>query len=275
MTKGNHSTFSKAWLREMSFVFGPPTPGGWSVSFQDASEPSSREDPMPPMPTTPPKGANAPADSGAATGSGSFNAAEEQFATRLQLLLTYRREIAAVARATSFANSVSLFALLSEMAAASRKRDATQALASFSFDAVFEDADGNARQFVARGPIYEHHHFKAVANRVKYHDAALRLLYETTVQQLVNSYERLIGDIARAHIFENTRAAAKNQTFTYEQILEFASLDEIKRAVVEAQVTDLIRNQDTVGQLKWLRDQLGGDVDVRSQYTDVNAFRRP
>ena len=269
MTNGKNSKSSKPWVREMSFGFGPPTPGGWSVSFQDESDPSSRQE----MPTTLPKVSNAPEDSGAATGRRSFDAAGEQFGTRLQLLLTYRREIAAVAIGTSFANVVSLFALLSEMAAASRKRNATDALASFSFDIAFEDAEGNAHQFSTRGPIYEHHHFKAVADRAKYHDAALRLLYETTVQQLVNSYERLIGDIARAHIFENTRVAAKDQTLTYEQILEFASLDEIKRAVVEAQVTDLIRNQDTLQQLKWLSDQLGRDVDVRSQYPNVNAFR--
>ena len=42
---------------------------------------------------------------------------------------------------------------------------------------------------------------------------------------------------------------------------------------MEAQVTDLIRNQDTLQQLKWLSDQLGRDVDVRSQYPNVNAFR--
>ena len=166
---------------------------------------------------------------------------------------------------------MSIFALFSEMISASRNRDKASALASFSIEMVLEDENGDPYPFSVRGPIYEAHHVKAVEDRVKYHGAALRLLYETTVQQLVNSYERLIGDIARSHILENTEAAAKEQSLTYEQILDFASLDEVKRAVVEAQVTDLIRNRSTLEQLQWLQTQL--KIDVRAQGKGVDAFR--
>ena len=255
-------------LKEMSFALGPPKPGRWRVSFRRDSSSSSLEG-QPPAP--PPEAGIATKDSEPASAGTSLDNSGQHFATRLQLILNYRREVATLARATSFANSVSIFALLSEIAAASRNRDEADALASFAFDVLFEDEDGRSHQFLAAGPIYEQHHYKAVADRAKYHDAALRLLYETSVQQLVSAYERLIGDIARSHIFENAQVAAKDQSLTYRQILELGSLDEVKRAVVEAQVKNLIRNSDTLEQLKWLHERL--NVDVRSHFSDIGAFR--
>ena len=255
-------------FRGIGFGLGPPQPGGWSFTTHEESSPSSRDDQTPATPKGAGSGTEGPEHVAAGR---SLYEAGEQFATRLQLLLTYRREIGTVARATSFANTVSIFALLSDMAEASRDRDGTDALASFSFDLLVESEGGSVRRLSARGPIYEHHHVTAVQNRVKYNDAALRLLHEASVQQLVNSYERLIGDIARLHIFENTQEAAKDQSLTYRQILEFGSIDEVKRAVVEAQVRDLIRHSDTLEQLEWLRKRL--NVDVRSQFPGIGAFR--
>ena len=190
----------KQRVKEMSFALGPPVAGGWSASFEEESDPASQRES-----TSGEVGEVAGQRGGGAGVKGrvTLDAAGEQFGTRLQLLLTYRREVASVASATSFTNIVSLLALLSEMAAASRGRDESDALASVRFDLTFEDENGEERRYVAKGPIYERHHYKAVEDRGRYHDAALRLLYETTVQQLMNSYERLIGDIARAHIFES------------------------------------------------------------------------
>ena len=254
MTHGSKQDPNKLGaLRGIGLSLGPPQAGGWSITTQEEPSPSSRDDQTP---TTPQGASSGTAGPEHAAAGRSLYDAGEQFATRLQLLLTYRREIGTVARATSFANAVSIFTLLSDMVESSRDRDGTDALASFSFDLLTESEDGSVRRLSARGPIYEQHHVTAVQNRVKYHDAALRLLHETSVQQLVNSYERLIGDIARAHIFENTQKAAKDQSLTYRQILEFGSIDEVKRAVVEAQVRDLIRNSNTLEQLQWLRERL-------------------
>ena len=265
MTDQRAPDSKKARVKKIGFGLGPVKPGGWTVSLQDESSSSSRDDHAAAIPVEAGSGTEAQAPAGT-----SLDDAAKQFATRLQLLLTYRREIGTVAGATSFANSLSIFALLSEMADASRNRDEADALAGFSFEVLLEDDDGSVLRFSAGGPIYEHHHAQAVANRMKYHDAALRLLHETSVQQLVNAYERLIGDIARSYIFENTQVAANDQSLTYRQILEFASLDEVKRAVVEAQVTTLIRNSSSLEKLKWLRERL--NVDVRSQFPDINAF---
>ena len=256
-------------LRGIGFGLGPAKSGDWSFSSRDEPSSSSRDNQTVSRSEEAVNGGEGSEQIKAKT---SLYDAGQQFVTRLQLLLVYRREIGTVASATSFANSVSIFALLSEMVEASRNRDEANALASFSFDLLTEDEDGSVRRFSVRGPIYEPHHVTAVQNRLKYNDAALRILHETSVQQLVNSYERLIGDIARSTILEDTQMAAKEQTLTYRQILEFGSLDEVKRAVVEAQVRDLIRNNDTLEQLKWLHERLG--VDVRSQFPDIDAFRR-
>ena len=266
MTDERKPASRNARFKEISFGLGPAEPGEWHVSFENAPVLSTAAD-HPPSTSVPV--ARSPA--AFVTTVPSLDDAGLHFTTRLQLLLTYRREIGAVAGAASFTNLVSLFALLSEMAQASHDRNTADALASFSFDVLLEEPDGERRRFSAGGPIYEAHHLQAVENRVKYHDAALRLLHETSVQQLVNSYERLVGDIARSHILENTESAAGDQTLTYRQILDFASLDEVKRAVVEAQVTSVIRNKTSLDQLRWLRDCL--KIDVQSQFPDIKGFR--
>lgn len=267
MTDGSKPVSKRHRLKGVGLGLGPPKPGGWSVSSQGDVGPASPEHQGSAESKEVERKTKGVQDDVRI----SLDEVGQQFFTRLQLLLTYCREIGTVARATSFANSLSIFALLSEMAEASRNRNEADALASFSFDVFFEGEDGTEAQLTAAGPIYEPHHYQAVESRMKYHDAALRLLHETSVQQLVNFYERLIGDIARSYIFRNAQVAAKNQSFTYEQILEFGSLDEVKRAVVEAQVTDLIRKNDTVGQLKWLKEQM--NVDVRSQFPEFKKFR--
>ena len=268
MTDGKAGSTKLKKLRAMGFGLGPPTPGGWNVSIREESNPTSPERQAPAREQGGPKPTREPEQDTAAPAP---HEASQQFATRLQLLLTYRREIGKVAAATSFANSVGIFALLSEMAEASRQGNDADALASFSLDLICEDDDGGHHRISTSGPIYEQHHVTAIANRIKYNDAALRLLHETSVQQLVNSYERLLGDIARSHIFENTHVLGRARTLTYREILEFRSLDEVKRAVVEAETTNLIRNHDTTERLKWLREHVG--ADVRSQFPDIDAFR--
>ena len=99
------------------------------MSSQDDSNSGDRDDQAPASPDQ--AGSGAQSSEQFEAGKYLYEAGQ-QFATRLQLLLTYRREIGTVARATSFANFVSIFSLLSEMVEASRNRVEADALASLS-----------------------------------------------------------------------------------------------------------------------------------------------
>lgn len=197
----------------------------------------------------------------------------DQFATRLQLLWTYVKEIGAAAQSTSFANMAGVLALVDEIAEAAKGRDPKDAIASFEFFVKLKESEGReqAKELKLKAPLFEHRHARAIRERSKYHDAALRILHETAVQQLVNAYEQLLADLLRRHIATNTAEAAKDQTITYQQLLDFQSLSEAKRHVIETQVTDFVRSNDTAQQFKYFRDHL--KIDVGASYPELRHYR--
>jgi hypothetical protein len=200
-----------------------------------------------------------------------WNQIADRFATRVQLIWTFLKEIGTVADATSFTNMASVFVLLLEIADAAQGKDDADALAVCKLALGGTTDDGTPQAVEISAPVHEERHLKSLRERTKYHDAALRLLHESAVQQLVNAFEHLLGDIVRRHIFNNTGAASRDEKITYQELLEFSSLEEAQRRVVERQVTDFIRNNDTPQYFKYLKDSLG--VDVQSHFPGLPRFR--
>jgi hypothetical protein len=174
-----------------------------------------------------------------------------KFTTRLQLLWTFVGEIGPVAASTSFTNMASVLALFADINESSKGRKPTDALADCEFTVAFQRADGTTDEIAIPFTVFERRHLKSLSDRVKYHDAALRLLHETAVQQLVNAYEQLMGDMVRRYIFRNHSSAAADERISYRELLAFSSLEEAQRRVVEKQVVDFVRDNDTAQHLKY------------------------
>src|SRR4029079_9726493 len=175
-------------LLRMRLLLGPPT--STTDPFSDDSDTKEKASP-----------ARDPAHV-------TLRAIGEKFATRLQLLWSYQREIGAVASATSFTNMASVMALMLEVAESAEGRNPEDALAACRFTLVLKLADGSEQTDTTTMAVYEGRHLKSLRDRIKYHDAALRLLHETAIQQLVNAYEQLMSDIVQRHIFRNHASAA-------------------------------------------------------------------
>jgi hypothetical protein len=198
--------------------------------------------------------------------------AGRRFATRLQLLWTYVTQIGAAAQTTSFANMAGVLALVDEIVESAKGRAQHDAISLFELSVhVTHKGDKSRKEIKLEAPLFEERHHRAVRERIKYHDAALTILHETAVQQLVNAYEQLMADLLRRHIAVNTSEAAKDQSITYQQLLEFQSLEEAKRHVIETQVTEFIRSKDTLQQFKHFRDHL--KIDISSNYPEVALYR--
>lgn len=196
----------------------------------------------------------------------------QRFATRLQLLWTYVTQIGAAAQTTSFANMAGVLALVDEITESAKGKAPHDAISMFELVLhVKQKGDKSRKEIKFEAPLFEERHQRAVRERIKYHDAALTILHETAVQQLVNAYEQLMADLLRRHIATNTSEAAKDQSITYQQLLEFQSLEEAKRHVIETQVTEFIRSKDTPQQFKHFRDHL--KIDVSSNYSDLALYR--
>lgn len=202
-----------------------------------------------------------------------LDAVAHQFATRLQLLWTYVRQIGSAAQSTSFANIAGVLALVNEIAESAKGRDKEEAIATFRFifdlEAMDDKRQRRTHSFTLL--VFEERHLRAIRERKTYHHAALRILHETAVQQLVNAYEQLLAALLRGHIAANTSEAARDQSITYQQLLEFGSLEEAKRHVIETQVTDFIRSKDTSEQFRYFRENV--KVDVSASFPDIRLYR--
>jgi hypothetical protein len=242
-------------FRGIGFELGPPPAGASKIDESETNKDSQD------------------AKRGAASQLNSFDRLGHQFATRLQLLWTYVRQIGGAAQSTSFANMAGILALVNDIAETAKEKKEEEPIATFRLvlDLETNDDKREKRTLSFAAPLYEERHERAILERRKYHHAALRILHETAVQQLVNAYEQLLAELLREHIAANTSDAAKDRSITYQQLLEFGSLEEAQRHVIEVQVTEFVRGHDTAQQFKYFRDNL--KVDVSANFPDLSHYR--
>jgi hypothetical protein len=193
-----------------------------------------------------------------------------RFCTRLQLLWTYVTKIGTVAHATSVTNAATLLALIGELSTDPHGADRA-ALAIADVTIRLKNDHGELKTESLSIPITAERHLKTIAEHRTFSDAAIRILHESAVQQLVNGYENLVADLVRRHILSNTRAAAKDQTITYQELLEYGSLEEAQRRVTEVMVTAFVRGKNTLEHLQYMKKEL--NVDVLSHFQEVDPFR--
>ena len=195
----------------------------------------------------------------------------DQFTTKLLLLWTYMKEIGQVAHATTFTNLTSMIVLILDVIDTAKLQSATlQPLAEVQF--ILEIGRGGEEKKTLRvtEKIYEHRHLRSLMDAGQFYDAARRILYESAIQQIVNAYERLIGDLLRWQLTWNPDAAPKDQTISYRDLLQFADLAEAKRRVIQNVLTDFIRSKSSSDQLEYFRKEF--NADVRSHFPRLDEF---
>jgi hypothetical protein len=190
-----------------------------------------------------------------------FRRIGDQFSTKLLLLWTYIREIGSVANATTFTNMASALALTFEVIDSAKQQSAsTIPLAEVEFEIRAGDTENPADTLRLTEKVYEPRHLKSLQEYTQFHDAALRILHESALQQIVNAYERLIGDLIRWHLTYDPEAAPKDQTITYRELLQIETMDEAKRRVVQTVLSDFLRTKSAPQQLEYFREHFNADV---------------
>lgn len=190
-----------------------------------------------------------------------FSSIAQRFVTVTQMLWKYMHEIGAVAEQTSITNLASLPVLLRELKDRQKKATAEEkpfAVASLKIEGV--DQEGKTVTKETEAPIYEISHLEKIQEHQKYHNAAFRILHETALQQLVNSWECILGDILAWHLENNPDSAPKDKTLTYAEILQLNSLSDAQRKVIDKEVEEFLKNKDTDQQLHYLKEELKADL---------------
>lgn len=196
-----------------------------------------------------------------------------EFRTRMQVYWKYIRDMFSVAVSTSYGNILGLLIHIEELSKHHERSRAggVDPIADVVFRMEFETEDKRRSSREKKIQIYSADHFTKIRDFQTEHDAALRILYETSIQQLVNSYEHLLGDLLRSHLLQHPECMPKDQSIPYRDLMSFGSLDEAKEWIVRQQVSEFIKRKNTDEQLKFVRDEL--HADLQSQCPEVGTLR--
>jgi hypothetical protein len=130
-----------------------------------------------------------------------FNMISQKFNTVLQMQWKYMHSIGAVAQNTAISNLASLPILLREVI--EREKIAGQyeiPIAEAEFKITIRDKNKNEETKEIMAKVYDHSHLISLDEFRQYNNAALKILNESALQQIVNAYENLLCELCKRSI---------------------------------------------------------------------------
>lgn len=186
-----------------------------------------------------------------------FKIIAQNFVTNMQVLWEYAHEVGAVAERTSLSNLEHLPSLLRKVvsrAAAAETQEIPVAAIVFKSDVA------GTKQEV-RFPVYEISQAKQISECISIHTIALRLLNETVLQQMVNAWERVVGDLVAWKFLAEPDLIPKERTLSYSRIIEMGEIREIKNYVILSEVNEFLRSNTTLEQVRYFKSNFGADLE--------------
>ena len=191
----------------------------------------------------------------------SFLAIAQRFTTVLQLLWTYAHSVGTIAERTSLTNFATVAVLLKALKEREEKALENEAvLGELLFCITVAQKDGSEKEVKRKQRIFEHEHLKRITDCLKYHDAALDILNDTVLQQIVNAWENCQGALVSWHFNTSQDSIRQDESLTFREIMKFDEFDDVKRYVIDQQVDQFLKRKDTIEQLKYLKDTMGADL---------------
>jgi|GEM_PF-4893184 len=197
-----------------------------------------------------------------------FRSIAQAFVTYLQVLWQYAHEIGSVAERTSLTNLARVPELLQEIEKRQKRALPGEVqVASIVFSAESKE---QSRQREKRFPVFDLEHVRKLSEYLTQHTKALRLLNETVLQQMVNAWERALGELVAWKLSADPDALPKDRMMSLSDVMSFSDFDEVRRHVVEGEVADFLKSKTTVEQIKYFKDEFG--ADLKSQFPGVDEL---
>ena len=160
------------------------------------------------------------------------------FTTVLQMLWKYINSIGLLAETTSNTSIVTLIVLLDEIKHVAKNRT-DKPLAELEIELLGKDTDNNEKVNKQKVKIYDPSHFVKIMEFKQHNQAALSILHDTAIQQLINAWEKLLADILSWYYQNNHDKITKDKSISYNKILQFSNLDEAKQEVIDQEVKQI------------------------------------
>lgn len=188
------------------------------------------------------------------------------FTTVLQMLWKYINSIGLLAETTSITSIGTLIVLLDEIKHIARNRT-DKPLAELEIELLGKNTDNKEKVNKQKVKIYDPSHFVKIMEFKQHNQAALSILHETAIQQLVNAWEKLLAGILAWYYQNNHDKITKDKSISYNKILQFSNLDEAKQEVIDQEVKHFLK-KNTAEQIKFLNDSFGINFQSIFQKTD-------
>jgi len=193
------------------------------------------------------------------------------FTALMQMLNQYMNEIGSVAEHTARTNVFNVIPFIRELNdEAKSNHEDLDPLAEVEFEINFTSEENESKSVVIESDIYKREYIEKIVEFQNQHNASLRILNETGIQQVVNAYEKLIGDIIEWQLYNNPDQALDSEHISYKKLLNFNSLEEAKKYVIDEVITEFLKKKSAKQQLKYFKDEFG--ISVKSLFPKTNLF---
>jgi len=189
------------------------------------------------------------------------------FTTVLQMLWKYINSIGLLAETTSATSFGTLAILLDEINHIAKNRT-DKPIAELEIQLQGIDKDNEEKTNKNKVKIYDHSHLRKIIEFKQHNQAALSILHESSVQQLVNAWEKLIADILNWYYQHNQDKITDTHSLSYNKILQFSNLDEAKQSVIDSEVKNFLK-KTTNEQLQFLNKTFNINFQSIFQDTDL------
>lgn len=195
-----------------------------------------------------------------------------KYQTMLQLLWKYIHEIGAAAEVTAVTNFATLAAILTDISERKKKAKANEyplAHVTIEFTGK-EESTKNNKTVTMSEPIFEETHIQKIIEYHECNEAALRILNETAIQQIVNNWESLISELLEWRLLADPESIPKDRNISYKEILLFKDIDEVKHSVINQEIEAFLKSKSAEEQIKHFNKEFG--IDLASHFPSLNEL---
>jgi hypothetical protein len=189
-----------------------------------------------------------------------------RFVSNLQVIWRYGHEVGSLAEKSSLLKLAELPKVVKRIKE-KQKNYSNKAIAEITFSIPDKT---NSSVIEKRLHIYDSEDLSEILKIYKSHKLALRLLNESLLQQIVNAWELLLGDILSWNLKQNPDSISKDKSIPYSDLMFFSSFDEVQQYLIEKEVSAFLRNKSTKEQIKYLKDLF--NIEFQSQFKLFNEL---
>lgn len=183
---------------------------------------------------------------------------QDSFITSLHSLLEYIKAIASHSNMTKAHNAFGFLIWTGRLVERARKKSPEDKQIG-TITLIFEEMKEAKRKANLDIPIFDPQSLTYGYDFFLRQHAAERILYRSSLQFIANIFEQLLADLMKAHYEIHPASLPKDRQITYENLLNFSSMEDARQFIISEEVSKLLKSS-TEAQLDLFDKHLKGKL---------------